>query len=228
MRLEVGTFRITDVVIGEHTRLTGSVLELNKQELLEGVLQDPRVAKADIVIAKPGELTRIIDYESIIEPKLKVQGTGTPYPGVCGRPTEMVGVGRTHRMAGVSVIECLDVSDLSEAAKGENRQWGRDHTKHGAREGSLDRAVHYRFLDMSGPGAVTPYASLINICLVVKPVDGLPAQEQHYTSFSNSLKLADQLAELTRGLEPDGEEVFDTTAKPGLPGIVCISRSGES
>ncbi|MDP2948251.1 MAG: glycine/sarcosine/betaine reductase component B subunit [Chloroflexota bacterium] len=222
MRLEVGTFRIREVVFGRRTRLESGVLELNKQELLDGVLKDPYVARADIDIARPGEPTRIIEYENIIEPKLKVEGVGTPYPGVCGRPTEMVGAGRTHRLGGVSVIECLDLSDIPEAVMGESRQWGREHEQHEVREGTLDSPVHHRFLDMSGPGAVTPYASLINVCLVVKPVNGLPAQEQHYVSFSNSLKLADRLAELTRGLKPHEEEVFDTTPKPGLPGVVYI------
>lgn len=222
MRLEVGTIKIKDVVFGRQTRLEGGILELDKHELLEAVLKDPYVAQAELDIARPGEPVRVIEYENVIEPKLKVEGGGTPYPGVCGRPVEMVGVGRTHRLGGVGVVECLDRSNVPEKSMGESRQWGRERGQYEVGDSTLDSSVHHRFFDMSGPGAVTPYASLINICLVVKPVNGLPAAEQHYASFSNSLKLADRLAELTRNLKPDEVNVYDTAPKPDLPGIVYI------
>jgi len=219
MRLEVATFEIKDARFGRQTSLRGGILELDKEELLKPVLQDQYVAKADLEIARPGESTRVVEYENVIEPKLKVDGGGNCYPGVCGRATEMVGSGKTHRLGGVAVVECLDLSNIAEAAPGESRQWGREHEEG---ENKARRAVHHRFFDMRGPGAVTPYASLINICLIVKPVDGLAAQDQHYVSFSNSLKLADRLAELTRHLKPDRVETYDTTPKPGLPGVMYI------
>ena len=119
MRLEVGTFHVQDVVFGSATRLNGDVLEINKNELLDMVKADPYVAQADIEIARPGESVRIIEYENVIEPKLKVEGGGTPYPGVCGRSTDTVGAGRTYRMNGVAVVECLDISGLPEASEGD-------------------------------------------------------------------------------------------------------------
>lgn len=224
MRLEVGTFLIKNVVFGSVTRLNGDVLELDKDELLSIVREDPYVAQADLDIARPGESVRIIEYENIIEPKLKVEGGGTPYPGVCGRPTDMVGTGRTYRMNGVAVVECLDISNLPEASVGEARQWGREHAddESSADDGKELKGIHNRFLDMSGPGAVTPYASLFNICLIIKPISGLPAQEQHYLSFSNALKIADRVAETMRELEPSNVEIFDMTPKPDLPGVVYI------
>lgn len=221
MRLEIATFVVKDVRFGRQTGISGGILELNKQELLKPILQDQYVAKADLDIVRPGESARVIEYENVIEPKLKVDGGGTCYPGVCGRPTEMVGVGKTHRLGGVAVVECLDLSNVPEASAGESRQWGREHGEQDVREGKADR-VHHRFFDMHGPGAVTPYAALINICLIVKPVNGLAAQEQHYVSFSSALKLADRLAELTRSLKPDQVDVYDTAPKSNLPGVMYI------
>ena len=216
MRLEVGTFPISDVTFGSSTQLSGGRLVLNKQEMLDIVLLDPFVAQADVHIARPGESVRIIEYENVIEPKLKVDGEGTAYPGVCGRPTEMVGTGRTHRLAGVAVVECLDLTGMIESAPGETRQWSRE------------RVLDIRFIDMSGPGAVHHYASQISICLVVRPIANLPAQEQHYASFSNALKIADYLAEVTRDLEPPEVEIFDTAPSPGLPGVVYIPHLASS
>ena len=48
----------------------------------------------------------------IIEPRVKVSGPGTTYPGVWGRSNDRVGTGRTHRLGGFAVIECLDLSHL--------------------------------------------------------------------------------------------------------------------
>ena len=216
MRLEVGAFPVSHVTFGPRTHLNGHELVLNKQEILDMVRQDPYVAQADVRIARPGESVRIIEYENVIEPKLKTEGEGTPYPGVCGRPTEMVGTGRTHRLAGVAVVECLDLTGMIESSPGETRQWNRE------------RVRDVRFIDMSGPGAVHHYASQINICLVVRPIDNLPAQEQHYASFSNALKIADYVAEVTRNLEPPEVEIFDTDPTPGLPGIVYIPHLASS
>lgn len=221
MRLEVGTFPVKDVVFGSRTRLQGGVLEIHKEELLDMVRQDRYVAEADVQLAKPGESVRIVEYENVIQPKVKVVGRGVPYPGVCGRPTEMVGTGRTHQLGGVAVIECLDIAGIPESTPGEARQWGREREVSFSPENKL-RGIHVRFIDMSGPGAVTFAAKLLNVCLVVKPVNGLTAQEQHYVSFSNSLKVADYLAAVVRDQEPPQLEVFDTTPTPGLPGIMYI------
>jgi hypothetical protein len=136
MLLEVATFPVRDVLLGSRTRLDGDVLEIDEHELLGIVRQDPYVDEVKLELAKPGEPKRLIEYENVIEPKVKVQGAGTPYPGVCGRPTELVGEGRTHRLSGLAVVEFLDLSDRPESAIGEARQWGRRDNSTSADKGA--------------------------------------------------------------------------------------------
>ena len=222
MKLKVGTFNIQTIEFSNKTQLTDGTLKINKSELLDMVLEDPNVAAATLDLAHPGDSTRIIAYGNVIEPKLKVEGTGVVYPGVCGRSTDMVGSGTTYRMSGIAVIECIDRSNATESYEGEDRQWGREQELLEDTEDGSNDAIHYRFIDMSGPGAVTPYASMINICLVVTTIEGLPAEEQHYISASGAYKIIDRISELMRELEPDSVEIFDTTPYPNLPNIVYI------
>ena len=43
-----------------------------------------------------------------VAPQVKVDGPGVAYPGICGRPAEFVGRGRTHRVDGVGVVNLAD------------------------------------------------------------------------------------------------------------------------
>ncbi len=83
----------------------------------------------------------------VIEPRVKVEGPGVCYPGICGRDIATVGRGRTHRLAGMGVVEVSSVN------------W------HDAGGDFVE--TH---LDMSGPySEMYPYHRLINLCLVVEP-----------------------------------------------------------
>lgn len=218
MQLDVGSFGVRSVRFAKRTNLSQGKLELDKDELLQMVLDDPKVRSATLDIVCPGDSTRIIGYGNVIEPKLKVSGEGQVYPGVCGRPTNIVGSGVTYRMEGVSVIEGVDRAGQTESYPGEDRQWGRELS-----DGESEQeGINDRFIDMTGPGAVTPYAELINICLVVTPSAGLDAEDQHFVAFSNALKLADRIAETMRDLEPDNWEKFDTSPHLDLPNILYI------
>ncbi|MDA1349746.1 MAG: hypothetical protein O3A47_12920, partial [Chloroflexi bacterium] len=215
MRLEVGTFPVRDVVIGNVTRWHDGVLEIDMDELQDLVLQDP-ILKARVDVVKPGESARIINYEDVLEPKVKVEGGGTVYPGICGRPTDSVGQGRTHRLGGVSVVQCLDTSSVK-SSMAEERLWGR---------GSGSKSINSRFIDMSGEKtaipAVTPYATLFNVCVTVEAPPNLAFQEQSRAAAAASYRVADRLAEVVRDLDPPEMEVFDLDPVGDLPGIVYI------
>ena len=85
MTLEVGTFSVHDIQFGHQTRWRDARLEVNRQELLGLVLEDPYIAWADIEIVRPGDDVRIVRMRDIIEPKIKVTGTSQTYPGIAGR-----------------------------------------------------------------------------------------------------------------------------------------------
>ena len=105
MRLEIGTFPVHDVVFGAQTQWRDGLLEVARDEILDAVRSDPRIAKADLELAKPGESVRIWPVRDVVEPRVKVEGPGVVYPGICGRSITTVGEGRTHRLSGVGVVE---------------------------------------------------------------------------------------------------------------------------
>ena len=110
MRLELGTFPVTDIAFGPRTRYDGGRLTVDREAVLAAVQQDPRIATAELEIARPGESVRIWPVRDVIEPRVKVEGPGVCYPGICGRDIATVGEGRTHRLAGMGVVEVSSVN----------------------------------------------------------------------------------------------------------------------
>ena len=105
MRLEVGSFPVRSIAFGEATRWADGRLTVDRAAALAEVRRDPRIASADLGIATPGDSTRIWPVRDVIEPRIKVEGPGQCYPGICGRDIATVGQGRTHRLAGLGVVE---------------------------------------------------------------------------------------------------------------------------
>lgn len=213
MRLELATFNVKDVRFGSGTRLDNGILELDHDALLLPVLADADIEEAKLEIAKPGDSTRIVGYIDIVEPRVKVSGQGMTYPGKVGRPIDTVGEGRTHRLAGVGVIACHDQGIIPYLDREEIVRPNRRATW-----------AWHRFIDMSGPGAILPYASTTNVCLTLKLKDGLTISDRAVVIDTALLRLSDRLAETTVDLEPSSVEAFDLTENdPSLPNVVFIA-----
>src|SRR5687767_13344221 len=157
MRLELGTFPVREIVFGATTRYDAGKLTVNRDAVLAAVREDPRIATAELQIARPGESVRIWPVRDVIEPRIKVEGPGVIYPGACGRAITTVGSGRTHRLSGMGIAEVSSVN------------W------HDAGGDYVEIC-----LDMSGHWAeVIPQSKLINLCLVVEPDPGLGNEAQN-------------------------------------------------
>ncbi|MDP6419837.1 MAG: glycine/sarcosine/betaine reductase component B subunit [SAR202 cluster bacterium] len=218
MKLEMASFQVDDIVLGKRTRWSDATLEIDPRELADLVKQDPYVAWADVQVARPGDLTRIVRMRDIIQPKVKSQGEGATYPGISGRPVDTVGQGRTNRLTGMTIIPCADMPRLN--ADG-SQIWG-------STEGSGRREIN--FIDMSGPGAVTPFAGTVNLCIVMEP-EGQPyADDWNRVIRSTLLKINDLLAGSTLGLDPPRVDTFDLDRHDdALPNVafVPVLASGE-
>ena len=94
MQLEIGSIPISDVRFSEKTEIKNGTLCINKNELL-GLLKDERIKSAEVFITLPGDSVRIIPVKDVIEPRVKVSGSGGIFPGFISN-TEQVGSGRTH------------------------------------------------------------------------------------------------------------------------------------
>ena len=201
MRLEMGTFPVTTLTFGEETRYDRGHLVVSKAAALAAVREDPRIVSVDLDIARPGESVRIWPVRDVIEPRLKIEGPGQCCPGICGRDITTVGTGRTHRLAGLGVVEVSSVN------------W------HDAGGDFVET-----YLDMAGPfGAMYPYARLLNLCVVVEPEPSLSDEVRNDAVHKAALVVADHVAEATRGLTPPETEVFELSpVDPALPRVVYI------
>ncbi len=201
MRLELGTFPVHEVNFGSNTRWRDGVLEIDRDAVIDLVLRDVRIASADVELAKPGQSVRIWPVRDVIEPRIKVDGPGVVYPGICGRPIATVGQGRTHRLSGMGVTEVSGVN------------W---------HEAGGDYVEVY--LDMSGPWAeIIPTSALMHVCVVVEPDVALGSEAQNDAVHKAALVVSDYLAAAVRDLEPPEREVFELrTVDPALPKVVYI------
>src|ERR1700738_364266 len=103
MRLEMGTFEVSEIDFGPRTELEHGRLLINRTALEAMLAEDPSFASIRVELARPGERGRIVHVLDQIEPRLKIEG-GPTFPGFLG-PPETVGNGRTHRLSGVAILQ---------------------------------------------------------------------------------------------------------------------------
>ena len=210
MQLVLGTFPVRDAAFGTRTRWADGFLEIDRERVREIAGSDPNVRAVDVDLTRPGEPTRIVNFVDAIEPRIKVEGDGQVYPGICGRSITPVGRGRTYRLGGFAVIECVGGSRARPPVppeSGPNREIARRQD----------------FIDMSGPGAVRPFASLVNLVVSLEVAPELEADDRHLATHGAVLRIADFLASAVAALDPPSVESFDlSTRDPSLPGVVFI------
>lgn len=181
MRLELGKIKIKDVQFGDTTKVENGTLYVNKQEIINLIMEDEHIKSVDVDLAKPGEEIRITPVKDVIEPRVKVEGPGGIFPGVINKVTT-VGTGRTHVLSGAAVVTCGKIVGFQEG-----------------------------IIDMTGPGAeYTPFSKTYNICLVIEPVEGLKQHEYEAAARMAGLKAASFIGKAGISVQPDEIEVFET------------------
>src|SRR5438093_900693 len=104
MRLELASYRVKDIRFGPHTALRGGVLEIDAAGMRELLLEDPVLEDVSLELARPGESVRIVHVLDTVEPRVRATTPGSDFPGILSPPFT-VGEGRTHRLAGVAVMQ---------------------------------------------------------------------------------------------------------------------------
>ena len=207
MRLELAAYPVEDVRFGEVTRWRDRTLTIDGDEVLEPVRRDPLVERADLAVARPRESARIVTIQDIIEPRVKAQGRGVAYPGIVGRPVDTVGEGRTNRLSGFTLMTCTPPQDVQ---------------RYGLLSSFRPGTAYGDFLDMSGPGAISPWAETVNLCLLVEPARHLEPDPANRVVQQATLAVQDRLARATLGETPVQVEVLDLAPRSDLPGLVYI------
>jgi glycine reductase complex component B subunit alpha and beta len=150
MQLTLARHPVTEIHFATQTRLDGTVLVMDPEELRRVVLEDETIESVNFEIVRPGESCRAGPIFDIVEPRVKEPGSSPDFPGILGPPTS-AGMGITH------VLDGAAISVLAERSPGESR------------------SVTGRVLEMSGPSAeATVYSSLQHLVVVPHTRAGLP------------------------------------------------------
>lgn len=204
MRLEMGTFPITEATFGPRTELDGTRLVIDHDELAALVLENGFFRRVRVEIVSPGESARIIHLLDAIEPRIKVEGPGETFPGFLGS-VETVGEGRTHRLGGVAVMQSAEIP--------------------GRGKGGL-LMVREGIVDMTGPGAAySPFSQTINIVLTLELEPNFSDEEYDRTIRLAGLKAARYLARTTVDRRAPQYRTYDLTIScPALPRVVYVHQ----
>ncbi len=207
MRLKIENFFIRDVILGDTDKVDNGILYLNKQAAIDHMLKaDEHIISLDIVIAHPGDDTRIVPVIETIEPRIRKDGRCL-FPGVTG-DVFPAGDGEIKALKGL----CVTVV---------GKTWG-----------SFGDGV----IDMGGEGAKHTYWSkLINICLVGETDEEFERHEQQKCNHAlrwAGHRLAEYIGAIVENLEHEGdgnieEYVFDPLLKRShdrshLPNVALV------
>lgn len=181
MKLTLGYINIQDIQISNESKVEKGTLYVNPEDIKNLVLQDENLASVSVDVARPGESIRITPVKDVIEPRVKVEGSGSMFPGMISK-VETVGSGKTLVLRGAAVVTTGKIVGFQEG-----------------------------IIDMTGVGAdYTPFSKLQNLVLTCEPKEGLKQHEHEYAVRMAGLKTSVFLGELARGVKPDEEETFES------------------
>ncbi len=185
MKLEIKNFHVKEILFGDESKFVDGTLTINKKEALDVVFEDDHITEADLIIAKPGDMTRIVPVKEAIEPRFRLDGK-TTFPGVTGN-IERVGEGRTVALKGCSVLAV-------------GKHWG---------------SFGDGLIDMGGDGAkYTIFSKLINVCLVADTDEEFERYEQQKKNHAirwAAHRLAEYLGAIVKDMDSEEVESFELT-----------------
>ena len=184
MTLTIGNVHVKDVQLGDANSFENGILTIDKQAAIDYLMgEDDHITELDIVIAHPGDDTRIVPVIETIEPRVRMDGRCL-FPGVTG---EVVPCGDGELKAFKDC--CITVV---------GKEWG-----------SFGDGV----IDMGGEGAThTRWSELINICLVGDTDEEFEWHEQQKKNHAMRWaghRFAEWLGQVAKDVEPDDTEVYE-------------------
>lgn len=204
MKLTIGNLYVKDVCLGSENSFVDGILTINKEDAIAYLKEeDDHITDLDIVIAHPGDDTRIVPVIETIEPRVRMDGRCI-FPGVTGE-VEPCGDGdlKAFKNCCVTVV---------------GKEWG-----------SFGDGV----IDMGGEGAKHTYWSkLINICLVGDTDEEFERHEQQKCNHAlrwAGHRFAEYIGKIAKDLEAEDTEVYEfdpilkrDDARKDLPNVAIV------
>lgn len=200
MKLELRKIKVTDLALGNEMKFENGLLTVDPQVIIDGLMEDVNVKSVKVDIAKPGDKTRIIPVKDVIEPRVKVEGSGNGFPGVTTK-MEQLGSGVVNVLSGAAIVTIGDIVGFQEGV-----------------------------VDMWGEGAKwTPFSTTYNIVVDISVADGLQPHDHETTVRIAGLRAAEIVGEVARNLTSDEVEVYEmgsifeeTNKYPDLPKVLYV------
>lgn len=199
MRLELRKIPITNIEFGNETKVDGTTLLINREELIKKLKEVPNVKEIKIDLARPGEKVRIIPVKDVIEPRFKVEGP-EGFAGVTSDVAQL-GNGVVNVLDGAAIVTIGDIVGFQEGIIdmwGEGAKW-------------------------------TPFSKTNNIVVDISVIDGLTPHEHEETCRLVGLKASEIVGLAAREMSSENIEVFDmgdnveeTSKYPDLPKVVYV------
>lgn len=204
MKLKIGNFHVKEVRLGDTNSYAENVLTIDKQAAIDFLREaDDHITDLDIVIANPGDDTRIVPVIETIEPRCRVDGR-TLFPGVTDDVVP-AGDGELKALKGC----CITVV---------GKTWG-----------SFGDGV----IDMGGEGAKHTYwSNLINICLVGDTDEEFERHEQQKCNHAlrwAGHRFAEYVGKIVKSLAAEDYEEYcfepvinRANRNNGLPNVAIV------
>jgi glycine reductase len=202
MRLELARHPISELRWGDFTRLDGTTLEIDQDELRGIIMGDQRIESVDLQLVRPGENCRAGPVLDIIEPRAKEPDASPDFPGVLSGPA-IAGSGTAHVLEGAAVT-----------------------VLNGASSTGPIRGI----LEMSGPASEhSPYATLQHLVMAPHARPELAGHIALNATQTAGLKAAVYLAQASFGHTPAVTESFgpvgpNEPGREGLPRVIYIGQ----
>lgn len=194
MNLEICNYEVRNARFGDETGYADGLLTINRRELIDHLSTDPALRDVDVMIAQPGERTRIVNILEAVAARIKPD-YGDYYPGLLGG-LRKAGEGKTHVLKGLAVLEIGFMTGFFGAL--------------------LDMAGPCSLL--------TPYSKTINICVSAMPETCVGLVEYGMALKFAGMKTAVYLAGTTLGMRPDEVQDYGLERKAGdLAGLPRVA-----
>ncbi len=195
--------KVSDVAFGKQTCIKKGVLFINRDEMIQNLLDDNHLKNVDVQLARPGESKRIIPVKDVIEPRVKLEEGVDTFPGIFSDADYVSGKGTTIVLEGVEVVTSGKIINFQEG-----------------------------LIDMSGPGSeYSVFSSNLNVILVIDPVDGLGKHEHERAvriagfKAAHYLGMAGKTASFDQEVRYPVNEITElVTRYPDLPKIVYVCQ----
>lgn len=204
MKLSIGNFHIKDVILDDKNSYQNGILTVDKADAIAYLMKsDTHLTDVDLVIAHPGDDTRIVPVKEAVEPRCRTDGRAL-FPGITG-PLSPCGEGSLHALKGCSVLAV-------------GKHWG---------------SFGDGLIDMGGEGAkYTLFSKLINICLVADTDEASERHEQQKKNHAirwAAHRLAEYIGNTVKNLIPEDVETLEflpvagrTPTLSALPSVVLV------